>query len=223
MGPDSQAFAAIGALADPVRKALYDYVVAQPDAVGREEAARGAQVPVHTARFHLDKLVEAGLLEVDSRRLSGRSGPGAGRPARVYRRTDADVAVSLPERRYPLVGAVLATAVERALVGAELSAALATSARDTGRAAGAAYDGAGDDLARVADLLGREGFEPTRVDDTLELRNCPFDALAKQHTALVCGVNRDYIGGVLDGLGCDACEARLDPGEQRCCVRVVQG
>jgi predicted ArsR family transcriptional regulator len=221
MKSDPEPYAAIGALADPVRRALYDYVVAQPDAVGREEAAQGVQVAVHTARFHLDKLVEAGLLEADSRRLTGRTGPGAGRPARVYRRTDGDVAVSVPERRYPLIGTVLAKAVERAMVGAALPDALATSARDTGRATGEAYRGTGDELTRVSDVLGHEGFQPTRVGDSVELRNCPFDALAKEHTALVCGVNKDYVSGVLDGLGCHSCDARLDPGEQRCCVRIV--
>ena len=48
------------------------------------------------------------------------------------------------------------------------------------------------------------------------------DALAREHTALVCGVNRDYVGGVLDGLGCDHTAARLDPGPDRCCVRVEE-
>ncbi len=71
-------------------------------------------------------------------------------------------------------------------------------------------------------MLAGRGFEPTRVDDGLVLRNCPFDALAREHTALVCGVNRDYVGGVLDGLGCDHTSARLDPGPDRCCVRVEE-
>ena len=221
------AFSAIGSLADPLRRRLYAYVAGRDDGVGREEAAREVGVPTHTARFHLDKLVEAGLLAVDHRRLSGRTGPGAGRPAKVYRRADTDIAVSLPERGYELVGHVFAAAVERSLDGAPLTEALAEEARAAGRRDGTAYDSqsqgvASGELDRSAEVLTGRGFEPTRVGEGLVLRNCPFDALAREHTALVCGVNRDYVGGVLDGLGCEHTSARLDPGPDRCCVRVEE-
>ena len=216
------AFSAIGSLADPLRRRLYAFVAGRDDGVGREEVAREVGVPAHTARFHLDKLVDEGLLSVGHRRLSGRSGPGAGRPAKVYRRSGTEVAVSLPERGYDLVGHVFAAAVERSLDGAPLTDALAEEARAAGRRDGTAYDGKGGELARSADVLTGRGFEPTRVGDGLVLRNCPFDALAREHTELVCGVNRDYVGGVLDGLGCHHTSARLDPGRDRCCVRVVE-
>jgi predicted ArsR family transcriptional regulator len=213
-------FSKIGALADPLRRRLYTLVAGRDDGVGREEAAREVGVPVHTARFHLDKLVEEGLLSVDHRRLSGRSGPGAGRPAKVYRRSDAAVAVSLPQRGYDLVGRVFAAAVERSLVGAPLVETLAEEARAAGRRDGTAYVGKGGELERSAGVLAERGYEPSRTDDALVLRNCPFDALAREHTALVCGINRDYVEGVLDGLGCDHSCARLDPAPDRCCVRV---
>jgi len=129
----SDAYSAIGALADPVRRRLYQYVVASDVGVGREEAAREVGVAPHTARFHLDKLVEEGLLDVEQRRLSGRTGPGAGRPAKVYRRSVAEVAVSLPDRECDLVGQVLAAAVERSLGGAALEASLAEEARAAGQ------------------------------------------------------------------------------------------
>lgn len=216
------AFTAIGSLADPLRRRLYTYVAGRDDGVGREEAAREVGVPTHTARFHLDKLVEEGLLSVDHRRLSGRTGPGAGRPAKVYRRSGTEVAVSLPERGYDLVGHVFAAAVERSLDGAPLEEALADEARAAGRRDGTAYDGKGGELERSAEVLSERGFEPARVGDGLMLRNCPFDALAREHTALVCGVNRDYVEGVLDGLECRQSTARLDPGSDRCCVRVEE-
>ncbi|HEY3529144.1 MAG TPA: helix-turn-helix domain-containing protein [Nocardioides sp.] len=216
------AFSAIGALADPLRRRLYEYVAGRDDGVGREEVAREVGVPPHTARFHLDKLVEEGLLTVEHRRLSGRTGPGAGRPAKVYRRAAGELAVSLPERGYDLVGRVFAAAVERSLEGAPLPETLAEEARQAGRRDGTAYEGKGGELARSADVLADRGYEPTRVGDGLVLRNCPFDALAREHTALVCGVNHDYVGGVLDGLGCDHTSARLDPGPDRCCVRVEE-
>jgi predicted ArsR family transcriptional regulator len=216
------AFSAIGSLADPVRRRLYAFVAGRDDGVGREEAAREVGVPTHTARFHLDKLVEEGLLAVDHRRLSGRSGPGAGRPAKVYRRSGSEVAVSLPERGYDLVGHVFAAAVERSLEGTPITEALTEEAHAAGRRDGTAYDGKGGELDRTADVLAGRGFEPTPDGAGLLLRNCPFDALAREHTALVCGVNRDYVGGVLDGLRCDRTSARLDPGADRCCVRVEE-
>jgi predicted ArsR family transcriptional regulator len=222
MDRDSSEYAAIGSLADPVRRRLYLLAVGRDDGVGREEAAREAGVPAHTARFHLDRLVEEGLLEVDHRRLSGRTGPGAGRPAKVYRRSATEVAVSLPARGYDLVGHVFAAAVERSLDGDSLPEALAEEARAAGRRDGATCDRKGGELARSAEVLSGRGFEPTRGRDGLVLRNCPFDALAREHTALVCGVNRDYICGVLDGLGCAHTTARLDPAPDRCCVRVQE-
>jgi predicted ArsR family transcriptional regulator len=215
-------YAAIGALADPVRRRLYAFVVGRDDGVGREEAAREVGVAPHTARFHLDKLVEEGLLEVDHRRLSGRTGPGAGRPANVYRRSATELAVSLPARGYELVGHVFAAAVERSLDGAPLPDALAEEAEAAGRRDGEAHHRKGAELDRSAEVLSARGFEPTRVRDALVLRNCPFDALAREHTSLVCGVNRNYIGGVLDGLGCAHTTARLDPAPDRCCVRVEE-
>ncbi len=217
-------FSAIGALADPVRRRLYGYVTSCTEAVGREEAAEAAGVPVHSARFHLDRLVEEGLLEVEFRRLSGRSGPGAGRPAKLYRRSNQEVAVSLPGRSYDLVGGVLAAAVDRSLAGESLPDALAEEARAAGRQAAAAHEGAGDELDRAAAVLAGEGYEPSRgqaapVDD-LELRNCPFDSLAREHPELVCGINLEYVGGVLDGLRCRHANACLDPAPDRCCVRI---
>ena len=103
----------IGSLAEPVRRALYEYVAAQPDPVGREEAANALRVPLHTAKFHLDRLVDEGLLDMEFKRIGGRTGPGAGRPAKHYRRSEREFAISLPPRRYDLVGDILATAVER--------------------------------------------------------------------------------------------------------------
>ncbi|HET8562067.1 MAG TPA: helix-turn-helix domain-containing protein [Marmoricola sp.] len=221
MGDFASSVAAIGALADPVRRRLYDYVASCSDAVGREQAAEAAGVPLHSARFHLDRLVEEGLLEVEFRRLSGRSGPGAGRPAKLYRRGSREVAVSIPGRSYDLVGGVLAAAVERSLAGDPLPGALAGEARAAGRRAAATYDGHGaDELDRTAAVLADEGFEPAREQDDLVLRNCPFDALARRHPELVCGINLDYVGGLLEGLGCRHASACLDPAPDRCCVRV---
>lgn len=218
---------AVAVLADPVRRRLYDAVSEASAPIGREEAARLATVPVHSARFHLDKLVGAGLLEASYARLTGRRGPGAGRPAKLYRRSGTEVAVSLPRRSYDLVGGVLAAALEQTMRGTDVTVALHDEARSRGRAIGTSYDGPGSgarrELERVAGALAAEGFEPHRTDDEVCLRNCPFDALAHEHTQLVCGVNLDFVTGVLDGLGCTSARARLQPDPEHCCVRVRQG
>lgn len=211
--------AGIGALADPVRRALYEYVAAQPDAVGREAAAAAAQVPVHTAKFHLDRLCDEGLLETEYRRLSGKTGPGAGRPAKLYRRADRQFAVSLPERRYDLAAHILATAVQQAGQGTRLADALRAAAYDEGRRLGAATSAAGPDLDRLAQALAAQGFEPRVEGDQVVLANCPFDSLAREHTTLVCGLNQWYVQGTADGLGGEAIRADLAPAPGMCCIR----
>jgi predicted ArsR family transcriptional regulator len=130
------------------------------------------------------------------------------------------VSVSLPPRNYDLVGSVLAAAVASSLGGVPLEDALSTEARNRGLEAGSSAPGHGSGLERVRALMEQEGFEPAVEDTGLTLRNCPFDALAKEQPALVCGVNLDYIGGALEGLGCDGLRARLEPSQDHCCVRV---
>ena len=129
----------VGALAEPARRALYLYVVAQPEPVSRDQAAAGAGLPRHTAKFHLDKLVADGLLDTEYRRLSGRRGPGAGRPTKLYRRSSRQVAVTLPPRHYDLAGQILARAVEDAARdGVPVLQAVQRAAVDAGHRLGAA-------------------------------------------------------------------------------------
>ncbi|MFC7494788.1 MULTISPECIES: helix-turn-helix transcriptional regulator [unclassified Nocardioides] len=208
--------ASVGALADPTRRALYEYVVARPGLVGREEAARALDLPLHTVKFHLDRLVDAGLLTTDYQRLGGRTGPGAGRPSKLYRRSEEEIGVSLPTRTYDLVGHILAAGVERASSGESLETALDEAATESGRAIGASADG--DDVEEFTRVLAEQGFEPRVDGDTVLLANCPFDALARQHTALVCGLNRSFVQGVADAAGCDV-RARLEPEPGQCCVK----
>lgn len=211
----------IGSLSDDTRRELYEYVVGRGEPVSREEAATATGLRPHKANFHLDRLVEEGLLEVEYRRLTGRTGPGAGRPSKLYRRSRQEFALSLPPRRYDLVGDILAASVTRASAGEPLDAALQDSARDHGIEAGQAAPH--DDPASIEDLtsaLAGQGYEPRDDDDVVELHNCPFDALADKHRALVCGLNESYVQGVADGMGCGGADARLEPGNGRCCVRV---
>lgn len=218
--------AGVGALAEPARRALYLFVVAQPRAVSRDEAAAGADLPRHTAKFHLDKLVDEGLLETEFRRLSGRSGPGAGRPAKLYRRAGRQITVQLPDRRYDLAGQIMARALETsARDGEPALESLRRAASDTGRRlAVEARSRAGTSgpqqpaLDLVSDILAAQGYEPRPEGGSVVLANCPFHALAQEHTELVCGMNHDVITALLDGLGVTGVQARLDPAPHRCCV-----
>ena len=216
----SEQAASIGALAEPLRRALYEFVAAQPDPVSREQAAEGVDVPLHTAKFHLDKLVQEGLLDTEFRRLTGRTGPGAGRPAKLYRRSARELSVSVPARRYDVVAEVLAGSIERVRGGTTVDAAVDEVAAEHGRRAAAGADTQGPDLARVSGVLAGIGYEPVERDGVMVLVNCPFDALARTHTELVCGVNAAFVTGVVDALHCPGLEAALDPEDGLCCVKV---
>ncbi|MEB8342944.1 helix-turn-helix transcriptional regulator [Streptomyces endophyticus] len=204
MTNDDSAFAALGALTDPVRRRLYRYVAAQPDDVGRDAAAEAAGVSRSLAAFHLDKLVEAGLLTASSRRLSGRTGPGAGRPAKVYRRAEVEHAVSLPPRSYGSVGHLLASTVENAGLDREL--------QEAARAAGAAHPDVDDD--DLVDVLTERGYQPFWDEGTLRLRNCPFHALSEEFPALICGMNL----ALLEGIAPATWSPVMDPRPGGCCV-----
>ena len=211
----------IGALVEPARRALYLFVAAQAEPVGREQAAEALGIAVHSAKFHLDRLVEEGLLEVEFRRLTGRTGPGAGRPAKLYRRSSAEISVSLPERRYDLAGQILATAVDRSTRdGTPVSVAVREVAEERGRDLGQNSPRQKPEQERTTDALAAQGYEPRALPDEIVLANCPFDALADEHTELVCGMNEAYVGGLVEGLGCRGLEAVLDPQREMCCVRV---
>lgn len=207
----------LAALDEPTRRRLYDYVVAQRHPVGRDEAATAVGVPRANAAFHLDKLVEAGLLDVVHERLTGRTGPGAGRPAKLYLRSREEVAVSLPGRRYDLAGALLAAAVEESeRTGEPTRVTLAGCARRTGREIGSAAAEEGE--RDVCVVLAEHGFEPAAVADVIRLGNCPFHDLAQRHTALVCGMNVDLVAGILEGMADQTREATLAPEPDYCCV-----
>jgi predicted ArsR family transcriptional regulator len=212
---------AVSLLGEPVRRRLYDYVAASGDAVGRDEAANAAGITRSLAAFHLDKLASEGLLEVEFRRLSGRNGPGAGRPAKLYRRADRHIEVSLPPRDFELAARLFAQALEAGgpdglrETARSFGRELATTVRErAGRRGGAKH------LLRVAEeVLGEHGFEPFHsADGAVRLRNCPFHPLSREHTALVCGMNRDVIESLLEALELARIEARLEPQPGACCV-----
>lgn len=214
--PEDRDWERLNVLADPVRRQLYDYVTTHEAPVGREEAAKAAGLSRTLAAYHLDRLAEAGLLTTSYARTGGRSGPGAGRPAKHYRRADQEVSVSVPPRNYRLLADLLAGAVTTDPSGA-VRAALLQAAQEQGRAGAAA----GADL--VASLRSH-GYEPVETaDGDVVLRNCPFHQIARQHTDLVCGLNQALLRGCLVGCGADPDRAELAPHPGRCCVVIHPG
>ena len=211
---------ALSQLDEPTRRRLYDWVVSQARPVGREEAARAVEITRSLATFHLDRLAEAGLLEAGYRRLTGKVGPGAGRPARVYWRAAREFSVSLPDRRYERAAQLFASAIEN-VQGASFPATLQTAARHLGRKLGA-ESRSGSPTRRLTAALEDGGYEP--VSDrtgTIRLRNCPFDALVESHRTLVCGTNLAMAEGIANGIGITGVHPVLDPRRGYCCVAYV--
>lgn len=215
----------LAALGDPIRRHLYEFVVAQGEPVSRDMAAAGTQIARHVAKFHLDKLEEEGLLETDYARPSGRSGPGAGRPTKFYRRSTREFSVSLPERHYDLAGRLLANAItvsQRDSIS--IGVGLKKSASDFGRLLA---DEVKTHLENhptkvkvdesISQVLSVHGYEPRREDDCLLLGNCPFHTLAQEYTSLICGINHDLISSMLEALPTKL-TAELEPEQGRCCV-----
>ena len=220
-GPD---LASLSTLDDPVRRRLYEVVTGRDGPVGRDEAAAAAGVGRALAVYHLDKLVEAGLLTASYQRPPGRSGPGAGRPAKLYARSDREFAVIVPPREYELAARLLVDVVEsdptdhsRAALG-EAAHRLGATLGSRFRAGASGRATAGPDVEGV---LTQQGYEPGRGHDgVIRLRNCPFHQLAERHRDVVCGMNLALVEGLVAGLGADDWRPVLDPRPGHCCVAI---
>lgn len=218
---------AVAALYEPTRRRIYDYVARQHTTVGRDEVANAMDVPRATAAFHLDRLADEGLLEVVHQRRTGRTGPGAGRPSKLYQRSTRQITVSLPERQYELAARLLSTAIQQADESGEpprtvlnrlahtLGAQLGDTARNTDD------PNAPHATASALRTLETYGFEPRTTGTDITLDNCPFHNLANQHTDLICGMNLHLLNGLLHGLGTTALTAHLQPTPHHCCVRLT--
>ena len=216
--------AAIASLDEPIRRGLYLYVLTRHREVGRDEAARAVRISRALAAFHLDKLAELGLLETSYRRLTHRRGPGAGRPAKLYRRASRVLDFTIPARRYEFAGRVFVRALaavaspgsrralERAAraAGRRLASAVRPSARR--RSAGTHR------LSDAVTVLDECGFEPARTNGEVRLSNCPFEALAEECRPLVCGMNLALVRGVIAGVRARGVRAELRPTPGSCCV-----
>jgi predicted ArsR family transcriptional regulator len=228
-----QRIAGIAALDQPLRRDLYQ-LLADGEWRTRDDAAAALDVSRSVAAFHLDKLAEAGVVEIRFERTSGRQGPGAGRPSKLYRLAAGELSASIPQRHYDLAGSLLAAGVaESTRSGRPVRDCLREAARAAGRQLGNAANEATAGIRRPAErrdavmtVLARHGYEPelARRNKEIALANCPFHRLAEQERDLVCGMNLDFLDGLLEGLAAnDKLTARLDPAPGYCCVRIAAG
>ncbi len=206
----------VAALADPVRRSLYELVRRKRRPVTREEAAQAIDISRNLAAFHLDKLVDVGMLraryEAPAERPRGR-----GRTPKVYEATDDGLTLTIPPRQYELLATVLAEAV----VAAEATATARRQAAAYGRAVGQKVaQREGRSVDRAARALADLGYEPRLEPSGIALDNCPFHPLAGRHTDLVCGLNVDFVAGLLAGLECVDLRAELSPRPGACCVHI---
>lgn len=213
-------------LNDPVRAALYAVVRDADAPVSRAEAAAAVGISTKLAAFHLDRMVDAGLLQT---RVGSPAPRRVGRAPKLYVLSADAVSLSIPPREPQLLAEVLVAAIEQGTDMAPVREAVLSVARQRGEATGEAELarlrpgrlGAERALAILAGLLARHGFEPRTADSTVRLRNCPFHPLAQQAPALVCGLNHAFVSGIVDGLRAGECvEARLAPAEGQCCVEL---
>jgi predicted ArsR family transcriptional regulator len=226
-----QRIAGIAALDQPTRRDLYRLLMSADGWTTRDHAAAALGIPRSVAAFHLDKLADAGVVEVRFERTTGRQGPGAGRPAKLYRPRSEELTASVPARHYDLAGSLLATAIAEATrTGAPVADCLRIAARAAGRQIGEEAREVVGTTTRAATrrqavvaVLSRHGYEPTRGrGNEIALANCPFHRLAVEHRELVCGMNLDFLAGLLEGMGTtDGLLARLDPAPGYCCVRIA--
>ena len=214
--------AVIAALDDPTRRALYRFVAEAGREVGRDEAASAVGARRGTVAFHLDKLVEAGLLDVQFRRLNERAGPGAGRPAKLYRAPHDDVEFSVPPRRYAVAGEIMSAALD-AIPGPKAEAAVRHAAAEHGRRIAAAVRTEGLAALSLVATLTSLGYEPEiDANGDVAMRNCPFHALVQRSRQRTCSMNQAFVDGILDGLGDNAHRAELTASPGYCCVRLTR-
>jgi predicted ArsR family transcriptional regulator len=230
--PDPEKTAAIAALADPLRSRLYQLVRDAGHPVTRDEAAEAAGISRSLAAFHLDKLVDRGLLTFEYARPEGRTGPGAGRPSKVYEPSEIEVQVSIPERQYDVIGKLLVDSILAEPGQAAQSEVAANVAAGEGRRIGEEVrrelrmrpPGTERALAATADILRERGYEPYPAEDgSLRLRSCPFHQVARHAPELVCRMNREFIQGIVRGIGNQTVEAALEPTPGQCCVVLRAG
>ena len=221
---------AVAALGDELRHAMYTFIRAARRPVTRDEAATAAGISRKLAAFHLDKLVDAGVLQADFQPVAGVR--RVGRAPKVYRPVDADISVGIPPRQHDLLADILLDAVLAQEPNEDSRSAALRVARERGVGIGAAERarsrpgrlGAERALAAAGAALQRHGFEPDRATPAcVRLQTCPFHPLAARAPEMVCGINHALLDGLVEGLDTTSVHAVLDPRAGECCVELRAG
>jgi len=223
---DAGALLAVAALSEDQRRRLYRFARSERRPVTREDAAAALGISRKLAAFHLDKLVEAGLLRTHFLR---RDGARVGRRSKAYEPADSSFEVSIPARRHELLANILVQALLTEGNHESARAAALESAHRRGMEAGTDLRvrtrpgrlGAERALRVASTVLESTGFEPSPVGPTrVRLRNCPFHPLASEAPELVCGLNHSLISGLIDGLQAESLDVVLEPAAGECCVEL---
>lgn len=223
----SKTIAPVAALEDELPRRIYRLIRRRRRPLSREEVAAEVGISRRLAAFHLEKLLERGLLKAHYARPPGRSGPGAGRSAKMYQPSDLEIQVSIPGRHYDLAGRLLVNALRSQSPGEAPGDAARRVAREKGhelgdelrRERGLRPPGPERTLAVAEEVLEDFGFEPYRDEPgVIALKNCPFHTLAKEAPELMCNMNQSFIDGFLRGLGNETVQAVLACRPGDCCV-----
>ncbi|WP_425860588.1 helix-turn-helix transcriptional regulator [Arthrobacter sp. TWP1-1] len=213
---DAQRLRALASLGDPVRKQLFELVLNSGQALSCEDCAESLGLPRSTIRVHLDRLVDEHLLLVEFRKIGDRTGPGSGRPTKLYTAAHHEVSASVPSRHYDLAAQLLAAAVQHSIDDSvDIQQALAVVAHDEGKRMGRA-------AGTIQEMLASTGYEPeSDGEGGTIMANCPFHRLSLEHTSVVCSLNGALLGGALEGCGDSLHDLAPDREISHCCARLV--
>lgn len=216
------------ALGDPTRRAVYIAIRESTGPMSTAGIAELFDIHPNVARHHLDKLAADGYLDVTHRRPNGRTGPGAGRPAKYYAVSSKQIDVHFPTHRHDVLSDMLVRIIDRIApdnirevaeqVGTEVGRELAGeigSPEDTG------YEGAVKAVVRAMTGIGF-GVSSDVAGQRLLMSHCPFGDTAAAHPEVVCSLDRGMVRGLMGSLE-HACEPVLHPaaGSDRDCVTEV--
>ena len=198
MNADRSQLGLFKALGDNTRYAIYLELARSPRPLTTSEIADTIGLHSNTVRPHLERMRDAGLVEVQS----GARGE-IGRPQHRYSLAADAPSLGLEPPVMPVLARMVLSMAER--LGASPADAVAVG-RDEGRRRSASYEAAPSALEAVVSDLDRLGFDPvvTEGDDdsaVVAFANCPFGGLAEQHPDLVCGLHHGLIAGFVAGMG----------------------
>ena len=199
------------------RAAILEMLHAADGPLDAREVARRTGLHPNTARFHLEALVEAGLA---ARETEDRETPG--RP-RIGYRAAADGPGG--HRQYRLLSVMLASLIAGTMP--EPAAAAEAAGREWG-----AYLAekpppfqrlsAEEAVAKLTGIMRELGFEPHTVTGAvagigtggqyqLQLRQCPFLEVARQHRDVICALHLGLMRGAFDLMRAPVTADGLDP------------